>query len=135
VKAILLWGLIAWSVRYALLAAGNAGSGVWMFYVAITLHGICYDFFFMTGQLYTDQEAPANLRGAAQGFITFVTYGVGMFVGSMLSGVAVDYFTTTSGATVTRDWHGFWLSSSAGAFLILMLVAAFFRSKNKIQTN
>jgi nucleoside transporter len=135
VKAILLWGLIAWSVRYALLAAGNAGSGVWMFYVAIALHGICYDFFFMTGQLYTDQEAPPTLRGAAQGFITFLTYGVGMFVGSLLSGVAVDYFTTSDGTTVIRNWHGFWLSSSAGAFLILLLVAAFFRSKNRIQTD
>jgi MFS family permease len=89
----------------------------------------------MTGQLYTDQEAPPNLRGAAQGFITFVTYGVGMFTGSLLSGVAVDYFTTTTGTTVTRNWNGFWLSSSAGAFLILMLVAAFFRSHNKIQTD
>ena len=67
VKAILLWGLIAWSVRYALLAFGNAGSGMWMFYVAILLHGICYDFFFMTGQLYTDQEAPANLRAPRRG--------------------------------------------------------------------
>jgi MFS family permease len=89
----------------------------------------------MTGQLYTDQEAPPTLRGAAQGFITFLTYGVGMFVGSLLSGVAVDYFTTSDGTTVIRNWHGFWLSSSAGAFLILLLVAAFFRSKNRIQTD
>ena len=55
---------------------------MWMFYLAILLHGICFDFFFMTGQLYTDQEAPPNLRGTAQGLITFLTYGVGMFIGS-----------------------------------------------------
>jgi nucleoside transporter len=134
VKTILLAGLIAWSVRYALLAYGNAGSGMWMFYVAILLHGVCYDFFFMTGQLYTDIVAPHNLRGAAQGLIIFLTYGVGMFVGSLLSGGAVDYFTRTAGGTVTRDWQGFWLSSSMGAFVILLMIAFFFRSNAKVQT-
>ncbi len=134
VKAILVGGLFAWSLRYGLLAYGNAGAGMWMFYVAILLHGICYDFFFMTGQLYTDQEASAKLRSTAQGFLTFVTYGVGMFLGSMLSGVAVDFFTTQSGATITRNWAGFWLSSSAGAFVILLVVALFFRSHTKIES-
>jgi len=83
VRGILIMGLLAWSVRYLLLAYGNPFGGVWMFYVAILLHGICYDFFFMTGQLYTDQEAPANLRSAAQGLITFLTYGAGMLIGSL----------------------------------------------------
>jgi len=80
VRNILITGMLAWSVRYVLLAYGNATNAVWMFYVAILLHGICYDFFFVTGQLYTDQEAPAHLRSAAQGLVTFLTYGVGMFV-------------------------------------------------------
>ena len=111
VRAILLIGLLSWSLRYGLLAFGNAGAGVWMFYVAILLHGVCFDFFFMTGQLYADQEAPPELRVTAQGFLTFVTYGIGMFAGSLLSGVAVDFFSTTHGATVTRNWSGFWLSS------------------------
>ena len=71
VKGVLLAGLFAWTLRYLLLAYGNAGSGMWMFYVAILVHGICYDFFFMTGQMYTDQKAPAHLRGTAQGLITF----------------------------------------------------------------
>ena len=70
VRAILLVGLLAWAVRYVLLAYGNPGPGVWMFYLAILLHGVCYDFFFVTGQLYTDQEAPPHLRSTAQGFIT-----------------------------------------------------------------
>ena len=103
---------------------------MWMFYIAIALHGVCYDFFFMTGQLYTDQEAPPDLRGTAQGFLTFVTYGLGMFIGSNLSGVAVDFFTTPAG----KNWSAFWLSSAAGAFVILLMVAALFRTNAKIQT-
>jgi nucleoside transporter len=132
-KLILVLGMVAWSVRYGLLAYGNAGSGIWMFYVAILLHGICYDFFFMTGQLYTDQEAPAHLRGTAQGFITFLTYGVGMFIGSLLSGRAVDFFTTTSGTTLTRNWQGFWLSSALSAGVILLLMVVFFKGHGKIR--
>jgi nucleoside transporter len=133
-KTILVLGLLAWSVRYMLLAFGNAGPLVSFFYVAILLHGVCYDFFFMTGQLYTDQEAPAHLRGTAQGFIQFLTYGVGMFLGSILSGVVVDIFSTGSGATVTRDWRAFWMTSSIGAFAIFLLVATVFQSKKKVET-
>ena len=106
---------------------------MWMLYIAILLHGICFDFFFMTGQLYTDQEAPANLRGTAQGLITFLTYGVGMFIGSVLSGTAVDFFTHTSGGQVVRNWVGFWLTSALSALVILILVSLFFRDKTKIQ--
>jgi nucleoside transporter len=133
-KAILLGGLFAWSLRYGLLAYGNNASLVWMFYLAILLHGICFDCFFMTGQLYADQEAPPNLRSSAQGLLAFLTYGVGMYIGSRLSGVAVDYFTTGSGSNVHRDWSAFWLSSAAGAFVIFLLVAAFFHSEGKIRS-
>jgi nucleoside transporter len=133
VKLILMVGLAAWAVRYTLLAFGDDGAGVWMFYVAILLHGVCYDFFFMTGQLYTDQQAPVHLRSAAQGFIMFMTYGVGMYAGSLISGNALDFFTTGSGAAAVRDWKTFWLSSAAGAFVILLIVAAMFRSHAKIE--
>jgi len=129
VKGILMVGLAAWAIRYVLLALGDAGPGVWMFYVAILLHGICYDFFFMTGQLYTDQQAPAHLRSAAQGFLTFMTYGIGMYAGSVISGRALDFFTTAAVA----DWRLFWLSSAAGAFFILLIVAALFRTDAKIE--
>jgi nucleoside transporter len=133
VKAILLGGLLAWSVRYVLLAYGNPDAGMWMFYCAILLHGICFDFFFMTGQLYTDQESPLKLRSTAQGFFTFVTYGVGMFLGSLLSGVALDFFTRTSAGEQTHDWPAFWLTCAAGAFAILLVVALFFRSSARIE--
>jgi nucleoside transporter len=131
VKSILAMGLLAWTVRYALLAYGNAGPDMWMFYIAIALHGVCYDFFFMTGQLYTDQEAPQHLRSAAQGLITFMTYGVGMFIGSYISGGAVDYFTTATG----HNWRGFWTSSSMASFVILLMIVIFFRSANRIKTD
>ena len=98
VKYMLLIGMAAWSARYLLFAFGNNGALVWMLYAGILLHGICYDFFFVTGQIYVDRKAPGDLRAAAQGFIAFVTLGVGMFIGSWLSGVVVDAFTVQTAA-------------------------------------
>jgi nucleoside transporter len=129
-KTILLLGLAAWSLRYAMLAYGDSGDLMWMFYGAIVLHGVCYDFFFMTGQLYTDQKAPAHLRGAAQGFLMFLTFGVGMFLGALLSGWTIDFFTTPQ----ARDWRSFWLTSSTAALALLFLFALLFRSKERIQS-
>jgi MFS family permease len=134
VKAIFLLGLAAWSLRYGLLAYGNAGPLVWMFYIAIIIHGVCYDFFFVTGQLYTDQEAPPALRNTAQGLYTFMTYGVGMFIGSLLSGVAVDYFTTGAPDHPVRHWTGFWLSSSLAALVLFLAIALFFVGNTMIRS-
>jgi len=134
VRGILLMGLGSWALRYVLLAYGDPGPGVWMFYLAILLHGVCFDFFFVTGQLYTNQEAPAHLRNTAQGFITVVTYGFGMLVGSFLSGYALDYFTSTTGeGVVVRDWMSFWLSSAAMSAAIGLLVLIFFTSRARIR--
>ena len=134
VRTILLLGLGSWALRYVLLGYGDAGANVWMFYLAIVLHGVCFDFFFVTGQLYTDQEAPAHLRSTAQGFITVVTYGFGMLVGSFLSGYALDYFTTTNaGGALVRDWPSFWFSSAAMSAVIGLLVLFFFRSRVMIR--
>jgi nucleoside transporter len=129
-KAILVLGLAAWSIRYTMLAYGNAGDLMWLFYGAILLHGICFDFFFVTGQLYTDQQAPPHLRGTAQGFLMFLTYGLGIFLGSLLSGWTVDFFTTAQG----RDWRSFWLTSAGSAFLILLLLVVFFQSRERVRT-
>jgi len=133
VRMIFIFGLFCWMARYLFLAFGDPGSGMWMFYLAIILHGASYDFFFMTGQLYTDQEAPAHLRNTAQGFITFCTYGVGMLAGSLLSGIAVDYYSHGTGTNVTHDWHGFWMSSAILAAIFMVMVFLFFRTKAKIQ--
>ena len=134
VRGILLLGLATWSIRYALLAYGNSADRMWMFYLAIAIHGVCYDFFFMTGQLYTDQEAPPASRNTAQGLYTFLTYGVGMFLGSLLSGGAVDFFSKVDArGTVVRNWTGFWTSSSAGALLLFLVFAFFFKSRRMIR--
>src|SRR4029434_534513 len=92
VKYMFLIGMAAWATRYLLFAACDNGALVWMLYGGILLHGICYDFFFVTGQIYVDRKAPADLRAAAQGFIAFVTLGVGMLIGSWLSGRVVHPF-------------------------------------------
>lgn len=132
IKTILAAGLLAWAVRYTLLALGSPEAGVWMFYAAILLHGICFDFFVMTGQIYTDQQAPAHLRSTAQGLLTFLTYGVGMFMGSLLSGTSIDFFTRVSGGTTVRNWTGFWLTSASGSLAIFVLVLALFRTRRAV---
>jgi nucleoside transporter len=124
VKWMLLVGMLAWTARYASFAYGNNAELVWMLYAGILLHGICYDFFFVTGQIYVDQKAPGDLRAAAQGFIAFVTLGVGMFIGSWASGRVVDAFVVGTG----HDWHRIWLVPAAGAAVVFVLFAVFFRS-------
>jgi nucleoside transporter len=124
VKWMLLVGMAAWTTRYALFAFGTHADLVWMLYGGILLHGICYDFFFVTGQIYVDRKAPPDLRAAAQGFIAFVTLGVGMAIGSWASGRVVDLFARPGG----HDWHQIWLVPAAGAFVVLLLFALFFRS-------
>ncbi len=134
VRTILLVGLLSWAVRYVLLGVGDPGAGVWMFYLAIIMHGVCFDFFFVTGQLYTDQQAPPHLRSTAQGFITAMTYGVGMLVGSLLSGYVLDFFSTTaSDGAIVRDWTSFWFTSAAMSFVIMLLVFFFFRTSVMIR--
>jgi nucleoside transporter len=130
VKWMLLVGMAAWTARYLLFAQGNTGSLVWMLYLGILLHGICYDFFFVTGQIYVDERAPADLRSAAQGLIAFVTLGVGMFIGSWASGRVVDAYATSAG----HDWSRIWLVPAAGALGVLLLFAALFRSEASPKT-
>ena len=127
VKYMLLAGIAAWALRYAFFAFGDSGELMWMLYAGILLHGICYDFFFVTGQIYVDRRAPQELRAAAQGFIAFVTLGVGMFIGSWLSGVVVDQYSATSAAgVVAHDWRSIWLIPAAGAAGVLLLLAVLF---------
>ena len=130
VKRMLLVGMAAWALRYTLFAYGNAGSLIWMLYFGIILHGICYDFFFVTGQIYVDQRADIRIRAAAQGFIAFVTLGVGQFVGSWLAGAVVQSRTIAAvdaAGTPTHDWSSIWLVPAAGSLAVLILFALFFK--------
>jgi nucleoside transporter len=127
VKWMLIVGMLAWTTRYLLFSWGDNGSLVWMLYLGILLHGICYDFFFVTGQIYVDKRAPGDLRAAAQGFIAFVTLGVGMFVGSLVFGRVLDMYRTDG--PVPHDWSAIWLVPATGAAVVMVLFALFFKSR------
>jgi len=128
VKWMLIIGMAAWTARYALFAFGDADALIWMLYAGILLHGICYDFFFVTGQIYVDQRADPAVRGAAQGLIAFVTLGVGMFIGAWASGRVVEVFSTTAlPGAIVHDWAQIWIVPSAGAAVVMVLFAVLFR--------
>lgn len=125
IKMTLLVGMLAWALRYVLFAYGNADAQFFMLVAGIVLHGICYDFFFVTGQIYTDAHAGPSVRSSAQGFITLATYGVGMLIGTFLSGAVVEYYTTAAGP----DWQKIWLFPAAVAFVVLVAFLLLFRER------
>jgi nucleoside transporter len=137
VKRILMIGMLAWAVRYLLFAFGDLGPGVWMLYAGILLHGVCYDFFFVTGQIYVDQRAGAAIRAAAQGFIAFVTLGVGWFIGAWAAGQVVEGFQIAGAASgVMHQWRTIWLVPAVGAAAVLALFAVVFRpGKERVETD
>lgn len=127
VKKMLAIGMIAWVVRYLFFAFGNADSNYWMLIGGIVLHGICYDFFFVTGQIYTDRLAGEKFKSAAQGFITLATYGVGMLIGSIISGMVVNKYVVEGG----HIWQSIWIIPAGIAGLVALLFLLFFSDKNK----
>jgi MFS family permease len=126
---MLVVGMGAWALRYVLFAYGNTGPAVWMLYVGILIHGICYDFFFVTCQLYVDRKAAPDARAAAQGFIAFVTLGLGLFVGSLISGQVVGHYATPD-ADIAHDWRSIWLIPAAMAGAVMILFALLFYERD-----
>ncbi|WP_213806268.1 nucleoside permease [Granulicella sp. dw_53] len=132
VKYMLVAGMAAWVLRYVFFAFGGVTDGMWMLWGGILLHGICYDFFFVTGQIYIDQKADVGLRAAAQGLITFITYGLGMFVGSWLSGFVVERYTLkVAQGAVTYDWRSIWLFSAIVSAAVLLFFLFTFSEKER----
>lgn len=125
VKKMLLVGMLAWVVRYAFFANGNLGAAEWMLYAGILLHGVCYDFFFVTGQIYVDKKASKEIRASAQGFIAFITYGVGIGLGSIISGKIVDAFTVDG----VKDWKAIWWVPCVLAAVIALFFALTFKDR------
>jgi len=126
VKYMLLVGMLAWAVRYVLFALGDTGSGAWMLYLGIALHGICYDFFFVTGYIYVDKKASDSIRASAQGFITFVTWGVGGLIGSLLWGPVAQYCRLGPESDSPHNWYTFWMVPAVFATVVLVLFALTF---------
>jgi len=125
VKKMILVGMVAWIARYVFFAYGDTDSNLWMLYAGIILHGICYDFFFVTGYMYTEKKAGASIKNAAQGLFTFATYGLGMFVGTWFSGYVADNYKTETG----HDWTSIWYVPAGIAAFVLVYFLLFFKEK------
>ena len=135
VRKILAIGLIAWVLRFVLFGYGGTGEREWMLYAAILLHGVCYDFFFVTGMIYTDQKAGERIKSQAQGLITLATYGVGMFIGSVLAGKVKDRFTSSGEGTIAvTDWLSVWLIPAGIAIVVLIFLLVFFKESELRQS-
>ena len=130
VKKMLLLGMAAWILRYVCFAFANLDANLWMLYGGIILHGICYDFFFVTGYMYTEKKAGDKIKNAAQGLFTFATYGLGMLIGTWFSGQTTDYYTHDS----IHLWKSIWLVPAYIAVAVLIYFVLFFKERKEIKT-
>ena len=127
VKWMIAIGMIAWAVRFLLFGYGDAAENLWMLFAGIILHGVCFDFFFVTGQIYTDSKADIKIQSSAQGLITMATYGVGMWIGTLLSGYVKDYYTVDKIVT----WKSVWLVPAGISVAVLLFFLILFNEKRK----
>ena len=128
-KYTILVGMAAWALRYVMFAYGNSGELSFMLIIGIALHGVCYDFFFVSGQIYTDSKAGPQYKSAAQGMITLATYGVGMAIGFHVAGVISDSYNSPTG----HNWQMIWLIPAGIAAVVFLLFAAFFKDKTEVK--
>ncbi|MCX2718704.1 nucleoside permease [Lentiprolixibacter aurantiacus] len=125
-KKTILFGMLAWILRYLLFAYGNADELAFMLLIGIALHGICYDFFFVSGQIYTDAKAGNKYKSAAQGLITLATYGLGMLIGFWIAGKITDYYAS---AENVHDWPDIWMFPAIFALVVSLLFVLFFKNE------
>ena len=127
VKKMLLIGMASWVLRYLCFGFGDAGSGMWLLYTGIILHGVCYDFFFVTGQIYTNEKAGDSIRSAAQGMITLATYGVGMLIGFWVAGLVAEKYAVPGG----HAWRSIWIVPAVIAAAVFLMYALLFKENKK----
>jgi nucleoside transporter len=125
-KKTILFGMLAWVIRYVLFSFGDSGGLFFMLVLGIGMHGICYDFFFVSGQIYTDSKAGEKVKSAAQGLITLATYGIGMLIGFWFAGKIADSFVLADGS---HDWKTIWLYPAGFALLVLLLFTILFKNE------
>jgi nucleoside transporter len=129
VKKMLMIGMAAWVLRYALFALAAPDAVFWMIFVGIALHGVCYDFFFVTGQIYVDKKSTPAIRGQAQGFLVLVTYGVGMLIGAQIAGKVYGSFLAPGTTSLTLEqWNQFWWLPAGFAAAVLVFFTVLFRA-------
>jgi nucleoside transporter len=130
-KWTILIGMLAWAIRYVMFAYGNAGELSFMLIIGIALHGVCYDFFFVSGQIYTDSKAGKEYKSAAQGMITLATYGIGMLIGFYIAGLISDSYNSPAG----HDWKMIWLIPASIAAVVFFLFLISFKDKSQTQNH
>lgn len=130
-KKTLVLAMAAWVVRYLCFAYGDAGESAYLLIIGIALHGACYDFFFVTGQIYTENKAGEKYKSAAQGLITLATYGVGMLVGFYIAGIVAEMYKAQGGDTLDI-WKKVWTFPAIIAFIVMFLFAIFFKPEKKL---
>ena len=129
VKKMLMVGMAAWVLRYVLFAIAAPDAVFWMIFIGIALHGVCYDFFFVTGQIYVDKKSTPEIRGQAQGFLVLVTYGVGMLIGARIAGAVYDSILASGATNLTLDqWRSFWWLPAGFAAAVLVFFTFFFKA-------
>lgn len=130
IKKVMIIAMFAWGLRYLFFAYGSIDS-IMLLYLGIAIHGICYDFFFVAGQIYINQKAPKELKNSAQGLLVQATYGVGMFLGTWLSGRVVNHYTINE----VYNWKEIWLIPAFFAFVVMLLFAIVFKNNNETIKN
>jgi hypothetical protein len=130
VKRMLMVGMAAWVLRYGLFSFAAPNAIIGLIVIGILLHGVCYDFFFVTGQIYVDKRSTPAIRGQAQGFLVLVTYGLGMFIGAQVAGRVYNRFLGSAASLTLDQWKSFWILPAAFAGLVLVFFAVMFRPTN-----